>query len=237
MTESNGGGYAGKNGVVFGASSLVGRAVGSYLAKQGVDLCLIDLERYGDSNLTGIVQRDGPDATVIHRTVPSGDEGAFNDALGRAADELGGLDYLVCAYYLEKLAESHGAGDLSLDRWDQLLQDWVMNTFLVTRAAFPHMTRGGARVVFFNTTTGYTGEGEGEGEVTVDGSIHKSACSSALTGVMTSIARDIIPKGVSVNGIALGPRFADDIDRIIWGTDFWLSGLCEYACGQILRLY
>ena len=80
-------------------------------------------------------------------------------------------------------------------------------------------------------------EGEGEGDLTHDGSIHENACSSGITGMMTSIARDIIPQGVSVNGIALGPSYENDLERIIWATHLWLSGMAEYSCAQILRLY
>jgi hypothetical protein len=92
-------------------------------------------------------------------------------------------------------------------------------------------------MVFFNTTVGYTGESEGDGAITPSGSLHQCACSSALTGMMTSIARDAIPLGVSVNGVALGPDYAGKMDEVVWATDLWLSGICEYACGQILRLY
>ena len=229
---------AGKNGIVFGASSLLGKWIASALAQRGVNLCLLDLERHSDDGLGNAVRGPGSDGKVIHKTVASGDEDGFETALAQAADALGRLDYLLCMHYLEELAEMLDSDDLSLDSWDHLLQDWVMNTFLVARAAFPYMTREGrGRVVFFNTTTGYTGEGQGEGDVTVEGSIHECACSSAITGVMTSIARDIIPLGIAVNGIALGPHYADDMDRVIWATDFWLSGVCDYACGQILRLY
>ena len=95
----------------------------------------------------------------------------------------------------------------------------------------------GGRVVYFITTTGYTGEGEGEGEVNINGSIHESACSSGITGMMTSIAADIIPQGISVNGIALGAEYQSDPERILWAVNLWLSGLGDYSCGQILRLY
>jgi hypothetical protein len=55
--------------------------------------------------------------------------------------------------------------------------------------------------------------------------------------MMTSIARDIIPNGVSVNGVSLGPNYKTDLERMIWAIELWLSGICDYACGQIIRLY
>lgn len=87
-----------------------------------------------------------------------------------------------------------------------------MNTFLITRSTFPYLVQGSeGRVVFGKKMTGYTGKGE----VTLDGSIHECVCSSAITGIMTSIARDIIRKGASVNGIALGPGRETYRDSVI----------------------
>jgi len=231
------GDYKGKNCVVFGASSDVGREMGRHLSQSGVNLCLIDLDVYGSDALVEEVKRPGSGTKVLHRLVTSGDEDDFTKAVDEAASELGSIDYLICAYYLEEV-KSREPDDLSIDRWDELLEEWVLNYFLVARAVVPHMIpREMGRVIFVNTTTGYTGEGEGEGALTGGGSIHECACSSAITGMMTSIARDIIPKGISVNGISLGPDYENDMERAIWATDFWLSGLCEYACGQVLRLY
>jgi 3-oxoacyl-[acyl-carrier protein] reductase len=232
------GDYHGKNCVIFGASGDVGQAMAKHLAQGGANLVLIDLASDRRGGLADEVRRSAPSAQIIHRTVTSGHETDFKEIVGAAADQLGGLDYLICTTYLEDGPGSPTQDDLELDTWDERLQAWVMNTFLVTRSAFPYLTEAEeGRVVFINTTTGYTGEGEGEAGITLNGSIHECACSSAITGMMTSIARDVIPKGVSVNGVALGPNHKRDMDSVIWATDFWLSGMCDYACGQILRLY
>lgn len=54
---------------------------------------------------------------------------------------------------------------------------------------------------------------------------------------MTSIARQIIPMGISVNGIAIRPNYMEDIERINDAIDLWLSGVLTYSCGQIIRIY
>lgn len=240
MTETRtlAGDYRGKSCVVFCGASLVGRTIARALAGRGANLCLLDLEGYGQEELEKAESESENQVRIIRQSIISGDEDGIERALSRASEELGGLDYLLCSYYLENDAALHDQDDSSLDDWDRLLRDWVHNTYLVSRAAFPHLAGGeGGRLVFFNTTAGYTGETEGEGVVTASGSLHQCACSSALTGMMTSIARDSIPLGVSVNGVALGPDYADQMDEVVWATDLWLSGICEYACGQILRLY
>ena len=228
--------YEGKNGVIFGANSVVGTGISQFLSRSGVNLGLIDLASYRHDSLAESIRETG--SKVIYKTVLSGSEGSFKNAVDEINSKLGGLDYLVCSYYLKEERRGINPDDLAVDTWDKWLKQWVLNYFLVMKAVVPYMIRRKAgRTVFVNTTTGYTGEGEGEGQLTGDCSVHECACSSAITGMMTSIARDIIPKGISVNGISLGANYEDDMEGIVWAANLWLSGACEYACAQTLRLY
>lgn len=228
--------YKNRNCLIFGANSFVGRGISDFLSRNHANLGLIDLESYKDTTVAENIEDS--QSKVIYKTAASGDKDAFEKAVGEIGDSLGGLDYLICSYYLEEAKTKIDPEQLSVDSWDHLLQEWLLSYFLVMKAAVPRMTEnGGGRIVFVNTTAGYTGEGEGEGQLTDNGSIYENACASGITGMMTSIARDIIPQGVSVNGIALGPNYEKDLERIIWGTHLWLSGMAEYSCAQILRLY
>ena len=230
------GNYKGKNCVVFGANSIVGVGISKFLSQNGVNLGLVDIDSYKENTLMEKVR--SPGAKVVYRTALSSNEESFKKAAAEISGDLGGIDYLVCTYYFEEERKRTSKDDFCIDTWDRWLDRWVLNYFLVMKAVVPHMAqRGTGRVIFVNTTTGYTGEGEGEGELTGDGSIYECASSSAITGMMTSIARDVIPKGISVNGISLGPNYKDDMERITWAVRLWLSGTCEYACAQILRLY
>jgi NAD(P)-dependent dehydrogenase (short-subunit alcohol dehydrogenase family) len=228
--------YKGQNCIVFGANSVVGMEISASLSQEGANLGLIDLDSYRHDALAENVGRPG--TTVVYKTVLSGREDSFKETVDEIINDLGSVDYLICAFYLEEERKKGDPDDLGVDTWDELLKEWVLNYFLVAKAVVPYMIqRKAGRIVFVNTTAGYTGEGEGEGELTEGGSVYECACSSAITGMMTSIARDIIPKGISVNGISLGPDYENDMERVIWATDLWLSGICEYACAQILRLY
>ena len=228
--------YTGRSGIVFGAHSFFGRTMSEYLSRNDVALGLIDLDSHKDNDLAHAVRKS--DRPVLYRTVPTGDEHAFTTAVENIHSHLGAIDYLVCSYYLETMRVSIPHRDLFVESWDRTFDEWIRSYFLIMKAVVPIMIKNkGGRVVFVNTTTGYTGEGEGEGELAGEGSIHENGCSSAVTGMMTSIARDIIPQGISVNGIALGPAYEHDVDRILWAAHLWLSGMGDYSCGQILRLY
>lgn len=228
--------YNGRNCLIFGANSFVGRGIGEFLSQNNVNLGLIDLSSYKDTKIEDNIKKSRN--KVTYKTVLSGDKDAFDKIVGEIHTFLGSIDYLVCSYYIEEARKQIDPGNLSIEKWEKLFNEWLQNYFLVMKAVVPLMIqKKGGKIVFVNTTTGYTGEGEGEGELSGDESIHESACSSGITGMMTSIARDIIPQGVSVNGVALGPNYENDLERIIWATHLWLSGMGEYSCAQILRLY
>jgi 3-oxoacyl-[acyl-carrier protein] reductase len=228
--------YTGRRGLVFGANSFFGRTMSEYLSHSDVDLGLIDLDSRGNDMLAHTVGKS--ERQVLYRTVPPGNEDAFTEAVEDLSAQLGGIDYLVCSYYLEDMRNEIDEEDLFIETWDRMFDEWIRSYFLILKAAVPGMIRKkSGKIVFVNTTTGYTGEGEGEGGLAGEGSIHESACSSAITGMMTSIARNIIPEGISVNGIALGPAYERDRDRILWAAHLWLSGMGDYSCAQIIRLY
>lgn len=223
--------YQGKNCIIFGANSFIGKTIGKFLVQNNVNLGLIDLFSHEMNSVTS-------QNKITYKTVKSGNQNSFIDCVEEINQNRGNIDYLICSYYFDDLPHKVKLKDLSLETWDLIFQEWIINYFLMLKAVVPGMIKQKkGKVVFFNTTTGYTGEGEGEGEITLSGSIHECACSSGITGMMTSIAADVIPKGVSLNGIALGPNYKKDIDRIIWAVNLWLSGIAEYSCGQILRLY
>ncbi len=227
--------YKGQNCIIFGVNTFIGKIVSKFLAQNQVNLGLIDLVSHKDEEITNNLNTQNK---TIYKTVKSGNKDNINNIVEKIHQKLGDINYLICFYYIDGLQHKIKPEDLTLETWDFLFQDWIVNYFLVLKAVVPLMIKvKKGRIVFFNTTTGYTGEGEGEGEITLSGSIHECACSSGITGMMTSIAADIIPQGVSLNGIALGPNYKKDIDQIIWAVNLWLSGLGEYSCGQILRLY
>jgi 3-oxoacyl-[acyl-carrier protein] reductase len=228
----------GKNCVIFGADSSFGRGLSRHLAGIGLNLGLIDLTPKNSGDLVKNLGKAG--VKLINLVVASGDLESFEKAVKRVKEYLGSIEYLICSYYFEddENKDELDVEKLSMDKWDNIFRGWVESYFLMAKAVLPHMLnekRG--KIIFVNTTSGYTGEGEGEGQLTEEGSIYYSTCSSAITGLMTSMARDIIPLGIEVNGIALAPSHGEDEDRILNTVVFLLSDLSYYTCGQIIRLY
>jgi len=232
MNDEN---YRGKNCIIFGANSFVGKIIGKFLAQNNVNLGLIDLKSYANREILKGFKKDNK---IIYKIVESGNKDEIDEVIKEIYKNFGKINYLICSFYINDIRNKIKQEDLSLKTWDNLFQDWIINYFLILKAVVPLMIKAEeGNIIFINTLTGYTGEGEGEGQIMVNGSIHESGCSSGITGMLTSIAADIIPQGISVNGIALGTNYKNDAERMLWAVNLWLSGIGEYSCGQILRLY
>ncbi len=230
----------GKNCIFLGANDSFGRELCKNLAKVGLNLGLIDFDHFDSLNLSNNLKNIG--VKSISATVIPGKAISFEKAVARIIEYLGDLDFLICAYYFDEDIsyenDEFHIDKLSMEKWDNVLEKWAGSYFLMIKSVLPHMlNKNKGKIIFTNLTSGYTGEGEGEGQLSGISSLYFSACSSAITGTMTSIAREIIPLGVKVNGVAFNPTLKRDDDRILNAFIFLLSDISYYTCGQIIRLY
>lgn len=122
-----------KQAIVTGGAGLIGTAICTALAKTGWQVASFDLQ---------------PPGGVRHVRCDVGDESAVVDAFS----ELGwsGLDLLVNNAGIANPVTGPIA-DLSLDRWQQMLDSHLTGTFLMTRAAVPLMRQGGSIVNMTST--------------------------------------------------------------------------------------
>lgn len=230
----------GKNCIFLGANDSFGRELCKNLAKVGLNLGLIDFDHFDSLNLSKTLKNIG--VKSISAPVIPGKSTSFEKAVAKIMEYLGDLDFLICAYYFDEDIsyendELH-IDKLSMEKWDNNLEKWVGSYFLMIKSVLPHMlNKNKGKIIFTNLTSGYTGEGEGEGQLSGTSSLYFSACSSAITGMMTSIAREIIPLRIRVNGVALNPTLKRDDNRILNTFIFLLSDISYYTCGQIIRLY
>jgi len=222
--------HKGKKCLLFGANSTTGNRVRKYLESEGTTTGLLDLKGYE----TPGIQKAGSFSETIIPEDPESTDHAIKNFL----QSCGCPDYLILSWYLDQMRNDLEKDLYDPQTWKTYVDKWVMSYFQILKAVYPSMAeKGSGRIVFFLSTRGYSGEGEGEGELSLGGSIYEAGCASAITGMMTSIARDIIPRGISLNGIALGNNFQDKWQETEWALNLWLSGIGTYSCGQIYRVY
>lgn len=184
----------GKVAIVTGAGGRganIGRAYALGLAAVGAAVVAADLNREGASRVAAEIVAAGGKAIGVGVDVTKPDE--VEAMTAAAASAFGGLDILVnnAALMIEVAAAT--AETIPLDQWSRLLDVNVTGALITSRAAAPLMrARGGGRIV--NQTSG------GAFPALSLYGVSKLA----LTGLTTTLARQLGKDGITVNAIAPG---------------------------------
>ena len=182
----------GKVALITGADSGIGRAVAALFAREGADIAILYLCEHDDAAETRrIVEAEGRRALTIPGDI--GDKDFCVKAVNCAARELGGLDILV-----NNAGEQHPDEDLRDIDEDQLKRTFQTNVFgmvYITQAALDHLKPGSA-IINCTSKVMYTGS---------PGLLDYSATKGAITAFTRSLAKNLVDKGIRVNGVAPGP--------------------------------
>ena len=123
--------------LVTGGASGLGRAVVQALRARGSTVVCLD--------------RAVPEDGGAHEVVDLVDARAAEDAVGRVAERLGGLDAVVTAAGTDRCGR---LVDVPGEEWDRVVLVNLLGTAAVVRAAMPHLERSGGRVVTVASTLG-----------------------------------------------------------------------------------
>jgi len=182
----------GKVALITGADSGIGRGVAALFAREGADVAILYLCEHDDAAKTkDIVEREGLKAITIAGDI--GDKQFCERAVQQTVDELGGLDILV-----NNAGEQHYDEDIREITEDQLkrtFQTNIFGMFFLTQAAVPHLKEGSAIINCTSETT-YKGS---------PGLLDYSSRKGAILGFTRSLAKNLMKKGIRVNGVAPGP--------------------------------
>jgi 3-oxoacyl-[acyl-carrier protein] reductase len=187
---------AGKTALVTGASRGIGAAIALRLAAGGADVALT-YHQDGDSAAAVVRKIEGMGRRAVAIRADSGDAHAVTAAVEQTATELGRLDVLVNnagAFVVGPVEE------LDAEDFDRTIAVNVRAPYLASRAAARHMTDGG-RIICI---------GSNMAERTVFPGFSLYALSkAALVGMVKGLARDLGPRGVTVNLVHPGPTDTD----------------------------
>jgi len=132
-------------------------------------------------------------ATVTALQADSSDAGALQAAVDEAAKRLGGLDILVNNAGTAHIADIES---FPLDEFDRLVAINVRAVFAAIQAAVPHMGDYG-RVITIGSVNG--------DRVHIPGLAVYAMTKAAVAGLTRGLARELGPKGITVNNLAVGP--------------------------------
>lgn len=186
----------GRRALVTGGSRGIGAEIVRRLAADGAAVAFT----YGASTveaekLAAEIAADGGTAVAIQ--ADSADPGQVAGSVDEAVSKLGGLDVLV------NNAGVGFIGDIEsfpLEEFDRLVAINVRGMFVATQRAVPHLGEGG-RIINIGSINADRVQGPGLAVY--------SMTKAAVVGLTRGLARDLGPRGITVNNVQPGPIATD----------------------------
>lgn len=187
---------AGKRALVTGGSRGIGAAIARRLAAEGADVALT-YERSADKAAGVVKEIEGLGRKGFAIAADSADPAAATRAVDEAAKALGGLDILVNNAGIYR---GGAVADWSLADIDATLAVNVRAVVLASQAAAAHLGEGG-RII---STGSCLADRVVEPNVTL-----YAMSKAALIGFTKGLARDLGPRGITVNIVHPGSTDTD----------------------------
>lgn len=210
-----------KRALVTGGSRGIGAAIVKRLAREGAHVALSYVSKPEQAQATAkAAQALGVKTLAIQ--ADSADPKAVVAAVERTVRELGGLDILVNSAGIAVMAP---LDDFRLEDFDRTFAVNVRAVFVATQAAVKHMKPGG-RVINIGSCNAERMPFAGGGAYAMS--------KAALVGLVKGLARDLGPRGITINNVQPGPV---DTDMNPANSEFakslvQLMALPRYATGD-----
>jgi 3-oxoacyl-[acyl-carrier protein] reductase len=222
---------AGKAALVTGGSRGIGAAIVRRLAQDGAAVAFTyNVSSARATSLVTEIEAWGGQAVAIE--ADSGDPDALRRAVERTVAVLGRLDILVNNAGILIRAD---VGEFELADFDRMFAVNVRAVFVGIQAALPHLSAG-SRII---TTGSVVAERAG-----FPGASVYSMTKGAVAAMTRGLARDLGPRGITVNAIQPGPTDtemnADEASRAMLrslmalqrtGKDTEIASLVAYLAG------
>lgn len=183
----------GRKALITGGDSGMGRAAAIAFAREGADVAINYLpeEEPDAREVVDLIRQAGRKAVAIPGDIRT--EAFCAQLVSQAVSGLAGLDILVCNAARQQSIPS--ILDLTTEEFDRTMKTNIYAPFWIIKAALPHLEPGSAII---GTTS--------EQAYNPDPDLYAYAQTKAATmNYVKSLAKQLGPKGIRVNGVAPGP--------------------------------
>ena len=179
--------------LITGAGGGLGRAFAEGFAAQGDRVVVADIDGPGAERTVEVLVGRGAEALAVTVDVTSADSvRAMVDSL---IARFGRLDVVVNNAAIYATLTRTPFTDIDPAEWDRVMGVNAKGTWLVSAAAFPHLTSPGGRIINIASATVMSGSPLW---------MHYVASKAAVIGMTRVMAREVGAAGVTVNAIAPG---------------------------------
>ncbi|KRB89974.1 3-oxoacyl-ACP reductase family protein [Noviherbaspirillum sp. Root189] len=185
-------GLSGKVAFIQGGSRGIGAAIAKRLAAEGAAVAITYVSA-ADKAQAVVSAIEGAGGRAIALKADSADAGVLTAAIRTAVEKLGRLDILVNNAGVLAVAP---LDQFSLGDFDRTLAVNVRSVFVASQEAARHMNDGG-RIINIGSTNA--------DRMPFSGGAPYAMSKSALVGLTRGLARDLGPRGITVNNVQPGP--------------------------------
>ncbi len=183
----------GRKALITGGDSGIGRAAAIAYAREGADVVINYLpEEQSDADeVIALIQAAGQKGVAIPGDITNPE--FCKELVLTAVSELGGLDILVNNAGRQQAIDS--ILDITEEGFDATIKTNIYAPFWITKAALPHLPEGAA-IIATTSVQAYDPS---------ENLFDYAQTKAANVAYVKSLAKQLGPKGIRVNGVAPGP--------------------------------
>lgn len=183
----------GKKAIVTGGDSGIGRAAAVMFAMEGADVAIVYVsEEQVDAEKTKkLITATGQQCLLLPQDIR--DEQGCNRVIDEVVRAFGRIDILV--NNASVMYDQPSITDITTEQFDRTMKTNIYGTFFLTRAAVPHIPKGGSIIVTASQVA-YAGP---------PSLLDYSMTKGAQVAMVRSLSNQLLPKGIRVNAVCPGP--------------------------------
>ena len=182
----------GRNAIITGGDSGIGRAVAIAFAREGANILISYLEEHEDAKETAKwVEEAGKKAVLLAGDIS--EEAHCKKIVAKAVEEFGQIDILVNNAAFQMSRES--LQDIPSEEWDHTFKTNIYAMFYLCKAAEPHM-KPGSTIVNTTSVNAYKPHPK---------LLAYAATKGAIQNFTANLGQILAEKGIRANCVAPGP--------------------------------